>query len=200
MTGLIPFVPNIPFATHNPSSDQPNMLINTNSEQAIWGVDHVSFNTNFGGTHNKVTFTNAQIDPGLSANQAQIYPKTFGTSGATYLETFTASKSSAGNQVNGYLPFVKCIGRFTGSPGPYPIVLAVPTDTLYVNIANITQTSATSVTVTFTTALAYTTYFVFFDAQTLLSGLTTITKNTGNFVISSSGGFNAGVTVGLMVI
>lgn len=46
----------VPFATNNPSVDQPNMLINTQSINGILAVDHVTFNENNGGTHEQVTF------------------------------------------------------------------------------------------------------------------------------------------------
>jgi len=68
MTGQISYNRDIPFATHNPSVDQPNMLKNTNAEITIWDRDHVTFNTNFSGTHKQVTFSSknpgaAQVDP-----------------------------------------------------------------------------------------------------------------------------------------
>ena len=54
----------VPFATNNPSVDQPQMLINTVSNFGIWNVDHVGFNTTnttgnpnaSGGQHLRVTF------------------------------------------------------------------------------------------------------------------------------------------------
>lgn len=191
----ITYIPNIPFATHNPSTDQPNMEINTNAVPTILAVDHVTFNLPNGGTHNHVTFANGQTDPSLPSGQTQIYPKTFG-SPTTYLETYTASTSSASLQINGYLPFVKCMGRFTGSVGPYPVTFTPAANTLNVNIASITQTSSTSVTVTFTTALAYNTYYVFFENASLPT--ITLTKNTGNFVIQAN--FGTLNPVGFMVI
>lgn len=41
----------IPFATNNPSTDQPNMLTNTNNIDSLIAVDHVSFTFNDGGYH-----------------------------------------------------------------------------------------------------------------------------------------------------
>lgn len=53
---------NIPFATNNPSVDQPKMLRNTNSTEELIDVDHYSFNNKYGGTHKFVQLRNT--DPG----------------------------------------------------------------------------------------------------------------------------------------
>lgn len=66
----------VPFATNNPSNDQPQMIINTVSNNGIWGVDHVGFNSTgivgnpaaSGGQHLQVTFNGkhpaaSQTDP-----------------------------------------------------------------------------------------------------------------------------------------
>lgn len=186
----------IPDAPNNPSADQPLMKENTDAIDTIIAVDHVSFNTANGGFHNHVTFANAQPDPALANSQTQIYPKSFGSS-ASFLETYTAAKTSTGNQINGYLPFIKCMGRFTTVGGPYPQTLSAPADTLRINIATIVQNPGNVITVTFTTALPYNTYFVFND---LVGGLVinSIVKNTGSVVFNTVLG--AGTTIGFMVI
>lgn len=54
---------NIPFATNNPSTDQPNMQTNTNSISGLIGIDHFGFNAqynsiaNSGGFHKVVHMT-----------------------------------------------------------------------------------------------------------------------------------------------
>lgn len=65
----------IPAANNNPSVDQPDMLINNISTDALLAVDHVSFNSSgtggagaSGGQHLQVTFNgknaaSAQVDP-----------------------------------------------------------------------------------------------------------------------------------------
>jgi len=58
----------IPDGPNNPSVDQPNMKINTNSTDDILQVDHVSFEALDGGTHKQVTLSSknaagAQVDP-----------------------------------------------------------------------------------------------------------------------------------------
>lgn len=46
----------IPFATNNPSVDQPKMLANNVANLQIWDVDHVGFNATNGGTHLQNSF------------------------------------------------------------------------------------------------------------------------------------------------
>ena len=64
----------VPVPTNDPSVDQPDMTINTQSVATIIAVDHVGFNSSgsapngVGGTHLQVTFNGkntpgAQVDP-----------------------------------------------------------------------------------------------------------------------------------------
>ncbi len=41
----------IPDSPDNPSNDQPNMKINNDSNNSIWGIDHIGFNSNNSGYH-----------------------------------------------------------------------------------------------------------------------------------------------------
>lgn len=198
----ISYTTGIPDANHNPSVDQPNMRINNDNIKQIIGIDHCTFDptsmAQISGQHLHVTFPESQSDPGLTQVQTQLYPKIFGT-GTQLLETYTAARMSNSAQINGYLPFVKCMFTFTGVAGPYPSVIVQPANTLTVNVANITQTSTTSVTVTFATALPYTTYRLFpsleSDPNIVLS---VVTKNTTSIVFS---GFLIGTrTFSFMVI
>ena len=52
------YITGIPAASHNPSTDQPDMQINTNSTDSIISVDHFGFNDNNGGYHKKVSLVN----------------------------------------------------------------------------------------------------------------------------------------------
>lgn len=52
------YTDDIPFASHNPSTDQPKMQVNTNSIDNLIAVDHFSFNDNNGGLHKKVSLVN----------------------------------------------------------------------------------------------------------------------------------------------
>lgn len=52
----IPYNLDIPDAPNNPSTDQPNMKINTNAVSTILAVDHHTFSDSNAGTHLQVTF------------------------------------------------------------------------------------------------------------------------------------------------
>ena len=55
---------NIPFATNNPSTDQPNMLTNTNAINTLIDKDHFTFSSSKAGRHKQVSLTNENA-PGL---------------------------------------------------------------------------------------------------------------------------------------
>ncbi len=76
---------NIPFATNNPSDDQPKMQTNTNSTDSLIGVDHVSFNQNTGGYHTVIHQQSApgNIDPVKIALTGQTYVKRITNGGNT---------------------------------------------------------------------------------------------------------------------
>jgi hypothetical protein len=72
------YTTDIPDAQHNPSNDQPDMKINTNSINGIIDVDHYGFNTSGGptdekgGTHRQVTLTNMG-PPGLGQGDGVLF-------------------------------------------------------------------------------------------------------------------------------
>lgn len=198
----ISYTTGIPDANHNPSVDQPNMRINNDNIKQIIGIDHCTFDPSsmaeISGQHLHVTFPEGQPNPSLTQVQTQLYPKLFG-SGTQLLETYTAARMSNSAQINGYLPFVKCMFRCTGSAGPYPAVLPQPADTLTVNVASIVQSSSTNITVTFATPLPYTTYRLFPSLESdpaITSAI--VTKNLTTIVFS--GGLLTGRTLSFMVI
>jgi hypothetical protein len=63
---------NIPFATHNPSTDQPNMLTNTNAINTLVNVDHYTFDDSKAGTHKQVSLTN-EAAPGIPAGSSGVH-------------------------------------------------------------------------------------------------------------------------------
>lgn len=74
----------IPFSTHNPSTDQPDMLVNTNSIDSIINVDHYSFEqANNDGWHKQSTYV-AQSAPTTASLQGAVYTKDIGA-GVTQL-------------------------------------------------------------------------------------------------------------------
>lgn len=62
----------VPDAPNNPSVDQPDMKTNTNNTDDLIAVDHFSFNVNTGGTHKKVTLTDAAA-PAIPAGTSAIF-------------------------------------------------------------------------------------------------------------------------------
>jgi hypothetical protein len=198
----ISYNPNIPNAPNNPSNDQPLMQENTNAIQTIWAVDHISFNSGAGltsGHHSQVTFdAGVSTIPALSDGQFQIYPKTNSSGTTAYLETYASAKTAGGTQFNGYTPFVKAMCQIStnGSSGNQ----AFTANALKFNIATVSVGNGplgvnTRITVTFTTALPYAAYYVFFAA-----GAGTVTPSTTGFT-SDSGIYGAvGRAVQFMVI
>ena len=63
---LFTYTRDIPNGPNNPSTDQPDMLINTNSIDDLIGVDHVTFGLTNGGNHKQVHFNLNQAAPGLN--------------------------------------------------------------------------------------------------------------------------------------
>lgn len=79
----------IPFATNNPSADQPKMLANNVANLQIWDVDHVGFNAANGGTHLQTTFSSKNV-PGIQTDPIS----TLYTNNVTATATNTASAST----------------------------------------------------------------------------------------------------------
>jgi hypothetical protein len=64
---------NVPFATNNPSFDQPNMETNNDNNALLWMIDHHGFNDNLGGYHNLVHFTTQLTQPAKTPIAGQVY-------------------------------------------------------------------------------------------------------------------------------
>lgn len=77
---LFTYTTNIPATNNNPSTDQPDMKINTNSTNSILGVDLYSFNNSNGGWHKQVTLPipSPFVMPPSKAAQSTIYTNTAG--------------------------------------------------------------------------------------------------------------------------
>lgn len=65
----------IPFASHNPSADQPVMQTNANSIDSLIQEDHFSFNDNQGGWHKVIHQLNEVADPATIPTVGQTYVK-----------------------------------------------------------------------------------------------------------------------------
>lgn len=99
------FTRDTPFATHNPSSDQPVMQTNTNSEDSIWAVDHFGFNDNNGGLHKQVHLKN-EAAPGLGTVDGVFYANLANAQSWPFWQNALGSFQMAGRGVtgtNGYL-------------------------------------------------------------------------------------------------
>jgi hypothetical protein len=74
----------IPFATNNPSNDQPLMQQNTDAINNLIGEDHFSFNNNNGGLHQKTRLVNQSgLPSGIASGMGTVYTKTVATSAST---------------------------------------------------------------------------------------------------------------------
>ncbi len=98
----------IPAPNDNPSIDQPDMLTNNVSMNAILAVDHVSFNTANGGQHKQVTINN-KTAPGAQTDPQSVVFTVSGTAS-------TVAELRFKNQ-NGTFPIssIKAFADFTGA-------------------------------------------------------------------------------------
>lgn len=93
----------IPFASNNPSDDQPDMQTNTNSIDDLIEVDHFSFEDANGGYHQKSTYV-AGGNPGSVSGAAQIFAKAVTyTGGDIDTELFMKKASNDINDPNGVI-------------------------------------------------------------------------------------------------
>ena len=174
---------NIPAAANNPSTDQPNMLTNTNNIGTYVAVDHVGFNTAGSGQHNQVTF-NSNNSPGAGT----ITPPVLFTNnqdGAgnalpnslAELFFFTGAAANAKNQyvstANGSVLLMGGIimkwgtGATTGSAVSFPVafpnnafaMVAIGSSSLYTGGFVVTALSASSFTLTRTSGSGATGYY-----------------------------------------
>jgi hypothetical protein len=65
----------VPATNNNPSVDQPDMLINTQSIKNLINVDHLSFGVDDGGTHKQTTLNRLAVKPSLVGTQVALYSK-----------------------------------------------------------------------------------------------------------------------------
>lgn len=199
-----PYTIGLPNPPDDPSQDVGGMQINTNTIDSWVQVDHVGFRNSLGGKHQTVTFPVPQSDPSLSINTTQIYPKTFG-SAPTYLETYAALNTSAGVQINGYMPFVKAMAQFVVRTTPGVCTLNI-VNTIKVNVASVTFDGAKFIVAFETTMnLPYPTYQVFPNTlQRTVTGdytFRTTGRTTSQFqLFLGNGSLITGDIIGFMVI
>lgn len=101
---------NIPNGPHNPTVDQPDMLINTQSIDGILAIDHVSFNASNGGTHLQATFSSKNTPSAQTDPQSVLY--TGNGAASTVAELFYRNQSGTL-----LISAVKAFGTFTTISG-----------------------------------------------------------------------------------
>lgn len=95
----------VPATNNDPSSDQPDMLINTQSINSIIAVDHVGFNAANGGYHKVIREITQVADPAALATFNQVYAKSYTpdtTGGTADTQLFTRTGAGTISQLTGY--------------------------------------------------------------------------------------------------
>jgi len=92
------YITNLPAASHNPSFDQPNMQINTNSTDNLIAQDHISFNAANGGYHKTIHQQPLLADPAAIPGAGQFYPKTLDGQINPYYQSGTGAKYNIVNK------------------------------------------------------------------------------------------------------
>lgn len=89
----------IPNVNNDPSDDQPDMQVNTNSIDGIIGEDHFSFNNINGGLHQKCRLVDQSgIPSGVAGGMGTIYSKLEATSASTKESNLFLTPDATGNQ------------------------------------------------------------------------------------------------------
>lgn len=163
------YIFDIPFASHNPSSDQPDMLTNNNSNKLIWEVDHHGFGDNLGGYHN-VIHQDPQIagDPAKIAGIGQTYVKTVGSDVQLFYESGLGVVTQLSNS-SMILPRVSV---------NFKVVATVVTIQSSFNVTSVIRNALGSYTVNFTTALTDAFYYPCISGQA--SSFPTILSNVSS--------------------
>jgi len=182
----------VPATNNNPSTDQPDMLTNTQSINSIIGVDHVSFNTASGGTHQQVTFSSKNTPAAQTDPQSVLYTAS-GTGSSNALLSFRNAAQIFP------ISIIKAYARFTfAAPSTVTIQQSF-------NISSITCASATSpFVINFTTAMATSNYGVFLTPSFgsgsgfIISALTPTTSSLTITVVNGSS--NVPSIVSLMIV
>lgn len=162
------FTRDIPFATHNPSSDQPIMQTNTNSEDSIWAVDHHGFNDNLGGYHNIIHQDPQLADPAAIPGIGQTYVKTVGSDVQLFYESGLGVVTQLSNSST-ILPRVSV---------NFKVVATVVTIQSSFNVTSVIRNALGSYTVNFTTALTDAFYYPCISGQA--SSFPTILSNVSS--------------------
>lgn len=105
----------VPDGPNNPSDDQPDMKINTNSTDDLIAVDHYTFNNNKGGHHKQVHLYN-QAAPGLAGADADLFANT-ANSGAFGVQSYPYWQNALGSFLLVNFPTADAATGFTSLSG-----------------------------------------------------------------------------------
>lgn len=162
----------IPFSTHNPSVDQPNMLTNTNSTFDWAAVDHVGFNTTGGGRHNQITFNDVSTQAVPTNPVSVLYTKNdaFSKPQLNFLNSQNFTNTLSGNGsvlLMGGMIIQWGFGAVTGSSVAFPTafpnncfsMVVTGTSPLYTGGFVVSALSKTNYTVSRTSGSGNTGYY-----------------------------------------
>lgn len=192
--------PNIPQSTDPISQSQSQILTNFSQANTAFGIDHTNLATASNqGFHKQVTYQNVSaVVPATLTTfpQAVSYTRSFGTAPNRAQELYFAVQRETTGALDCLSPSLKAIGKFTtAAAGAQPII---STNTLNLNIASIVLAGSTY-TITFTNALDYDTYYVFFTPGNPTAITPRITSQT-TAGFSFAGPVSNGIVIGFMVI
>jgi len=166
----------IPAAPNNPSFDQPDMLSNNVATNGILAVDHVSFNTNFGGNH-------------LQVHLSQYSTSNAVVNGANTEGSVVYSAAGVADPAHGQLNFKNDNGTFLlsgirafASVDSAGVIIATQSS----NIASVVRNSIGKFTFTLTAnAVTSDKFLIFISSRQASNGDPVI----GNYVILGIGSF-----------
>lgn len=136
----------IPDGPDNPSDDQPDMQINTNSIDDLLAVDHVSFNTNKGGFHKQVHLINEAAPPLLDADSALFANTFFGNSWPVWQNALGGTNMLSRATIDLANGCVSLPGQILLQWGSEPVVAGAGTITFPVAFSTTFSFSLTSLT------------------------------------------------------
>jgi hypothetical protein len=191
----------IPASGNNPSNDQPLMLSNNVSNNSIWTVDHVGFNSvgsggagSSGGQHNQITYNNIFAPSTLPQNPISIAFTANASAPSGVLINLPISSATTNAQnffcnQNGVFPInaIRAFGMFT--------VPATPSTALtFTNGFNIVTGIGSSfldstqkiITITFVTGATNGTNFIpiIFVPPATISSTYTVTTTANTLIIT----------------
>jgi hypothetical protein len=113
--------PNVPDLPHMISNDIPEILVNSQQMNIIFGVDHVPLSPSVptSGYHKQVRFPQVIATPVLSAGQGSVYIKTVAGRTELFYTSSSAETQITSASVSGGLPIWKA-----GTPGGNGVVQA----------------------------------------------------------------------------